>query len=160
MEKSIFKAPIGLLYLTAKDSHVIKISYDEKVQAESGTKEEKRVMQQLETELTDYFSGKLQRFQVNVKLSGTAFEQSVYKALTEIPYGDFWSYKEVARRIQNESSVRAVGQANRKNPLPIIIPCHRVVQEGGQLGGYNGADYAKKIWLLEFEMNHKPDFWA
>ncbi|WP_088825421.1 MULTISPECIES: methylated-DNA--[protein]-cysteine S-methyltransferase [Listeria] len=160
MEKRIFESPIGLLYLTVENSHVIKISYDDKVQNESGTAEENRVMNELVTELTDYFSGKLQRFQVNFKLSGTAFEQAVYEALTEIPYGDFWSYKQVASHIQNASSVRAVGQANRKNPLPIIIPCHRVVQEGGQLGGYNGADYAKKIWLLEFEMNHKTDFWS
>ncbi|MBC1398826.1 methylated-DNA--[protein]-cysteine S-methyltransferase [Listeria fleischmannii] len=160
MEISSLESPLGKLDLVVQNSYVTRISYDAKGLHETGSREEKRVMNQLKEELTAYFSGELQQFQIDFQISGTPFEQSVYQALLTIPYGEFWSYKEVARVIQNESSVRAVGQANRKNPLPILVPCHRVVQENGKLGGYNGADFQTKVALLELEMNHKNDFWT
>ncbi|MHC5225597.1 methylated-DNA--[protein]-cysteine S-methyltransferase [Ignatzschineria sp. LJL83] len=101
-------------------------------------------------EFTAYFSGNLKDFTIPMKPQGTPFQRSVWKALTEIPYGAVISYKTLAENIENPKAVRAVGSANGKNPLPIIIPCHRVIQANQTLGGYSGG-LSTKIALLTLE---------
>jgi len=103
-------------------------------------------------ELAEYFSGNRKTFTVPYLLSGTPFQKEVWQQLARIPYGQTVSYGELAVRIDRPRACRAVGQANNKNPLAIIIPCHRVIGKDGSLVGY-GAGLDKKAWLLDFEQN-------
>ncbi|MCL2400283.1 MAG: methylated-DNA--[protein]-cysteine S-methyltransferase [Defluviitaleaceae bacterium] len=107
-----------------------------------------------EKELADYFAGDLQVFSVPINAKGTPFRQQVWEALLEIPYGKTASYSDIAVRIENPKSVRAVGGANHNNPISIIIPCHRVIGANGSLTGYGGGLESKK-WLLNLEEKYK-----
>lgn len=102
------------------------------------------------TQLTEYFQGKRQQFTINFDLYGTAFQQKTWQTLRTIPYGETRSYKEIAQCIGAPKAVRAIGQANNQNPVPILIPCHRVVGSNGALVGYNGG-IDKKVYLLQLE---------
>ncbi len=98
-----------------------------------------------------YFAGKLKRFELKADLSqGTEVQQSVWRKLTKIPFSKTRSYQWVAEAIKNPKAVRAVGNANGKNPLPIVIPCHRVIQQNNRLGGYTGGLHIKQF-LLDLE---------
>lgn len=100
-----------------------------------------------------YFSGELKKFDCKLDFSwGTAFQQKVWRQLTAIPYGNTISYRTLAEAIDQPKAFRAVGSANGKNPLPLIIPCHRVIQENGTLGGYTGGLHIKRF-LLDLEMS-------
>ena len=101
-------------------------------------------------ELTAYLAGERREFDLPLAPAGTAFQQSVWSALRTIPYGETASYGQIAARIGNPKSCRAVGMANNRNPLPIFIPCHRVIGADGSLIGYGGG-LAVKQWLLELE---------
>ena len=101
-------------------------------------------------ELLAYFEGKLEVFTVPLAPNGTEFQRRVWSALTEIPYGTTISYAELARRVRNEAAVRAVGAANGRNPIPIIVPCHRVIGSDGSLTGFGGG-LERKRWLLHHE---------
>ena len=102
-------------------------------------------------ELGAYFRGELESFSVKLSQNGTQFQKSVWSALLDIPYGEVVTYGELAAAIGRPRASRAVGSANGKNKIPIIVPCHRVVAAGG-LGGYSGAGgVATKVWLLNFE---------
>jgi methylated-DNA-[protein]-cysteine S-methyltransferase len=105
---------------------------------------------QLEAQLREYFSGKRQTFDFPLAPKGTEFQLAVWNALLEIPYGDTITYAELARRIGKPSAVRAVGAANGANPIPVIIPCHRVIGSNGTLTGYGGG-IERKQWLLALE---------
>jgi len=87
-------------------------------------------------QLYEYFEGKRREFNLPLKLSGTDFQNKVWKALCEIPYGETRSYKQIAERVENPGGSRAVGGANNKNPIMIVVPCHRVVGSNGNLVGY------------------------
>lgn len=102
-------------------------------------------------ELREYFAGNRQRFSVPVVLNGTAFQTSVWRALADIPYGQTCSYRDIAERIEASKAVRAVGQANRRNPVPILLPCHRVIGSDGKLVGYSGKNTDLKAQLLDLE---------
>lgn len=104
-------------------------------------------------QLQEYFQGKRRLFSLPLAPEGTQFMKSVWNCLCEIPYGDTKSYKEIAKAIGNEKACRAVGQANNKNPIPIFIPCHRVIGTNGSLIGYRGGMQIKKL-LLEIEKKH------
>jgi methylated-DNA-[protein]-cysteine S-methyltransferase len=101
-------------------------------------------------QLDAYFAGELERFDVPMALHGTAFQLRVWKQLTEIPFGETISYSELARRLDDPKLVRAVGLANGRNPISIIVPCHRVIGADGSLVGYGGG-LERKQWLLEHE---------
>ena len=106
----------------------------------------------LETQkqLLEYFAGERRKFTVPLAPDGTPFQRTVWEALLTIPYGETGSYGEIAKRIGNEKAARAVGMANNRNPIPIIIPCHRVVGASGALTGYAGGILLKeKLLLLE-----------
>ena len=105
-------------------------------------------------QLQEYFSGKRREFDLPLRLSGTEFQVSVLEALCNIPYGETVSYGEVARRIGRPRAVRAVGAANGRNPLPIVVPCHRVVGSTGDLTGFGGGlDTKEALLRLEAENN-------
>ncbi len=104
-------------------------------------------------QLDEYFKGERKSFTVRCILSGTPFQKKVMTALAEVPYGATITYAELAERIGNKKAVRAVGGANRKNRLPIIYPCHRVIGSDGSLTGYASGLWRKK-WLLEHEKMH------
>lgn len=108
------------------------------------------VIDLIEQELKLYFAGTLKQFKTPVALLGTPFEKSVWQALQTIPYGQIWSYAQLAQAIGKPSAYRAVAQANGANNLPIIIPCHRVINTSGALGGYSGGVH-RKISLLNHE---------
>ena len=101
-------------------------------------------------ELRLYFEGKLELFQTPIKMTGSAFQTEVWSKLQQIPLGKTCSYAEIARAIKNPLAVRAVGRANAANLLAIIIPCHRVINANGDLGGYSGG-IKRKEWLLNHE---------
>ena len=101
-------------------------------------------------QLQGYFSGTLKRFEVPICLSGTEFQQSVYRQLLAIPYGETRSYSDIAEAVGNKKAVRAVGHANSKNPIAIVVPCHRVIGQDGSLTGFAGGIEVKKM-LLKLE---------
>lgn len=101
-------------------------------------------------ELVEYFRGERKKFTVKLDLEGTDFQKRVWKELQKIPYGKTCSYKDIAIKLNDPNASRAVGTANGKNPICIIIPCHRVIAQNGTLGGYTGG-LDKKIELLQIE---------
>ncbi len=106
-------------------------------------------------QLLEYLEGKREEFDLELDLRGTPFQRRVWAALLEIPYGETRSYQELARAIRKPKAVRAVGAANGANPVSLIVPCHRVIQTGGRLGGYGGG-LELKARLLAMESNQHP----
>ncbi len=104
-------------------------------------------------QLKEYLDGKLRRFNCKLNLEGTPFQKKVWSALTKIPYGQTRSYRDVAKSIGNPRAYRAVGNANGQNPIPLIVPCHRVIESNGGLGGFGHGIKVKKR-LLDFEKAH------
>lgn len=153
MLKQTSDSPVGTLFIIIEDAHITKISYDEPTNWEilAGEKGEIEIYQQLLEQLAGYFEGEREVFDLPIFLQGTPFQQRVWQALSEIPYGVVVSYKDIAIAAGSPKAVQAVGQANRANPIPILIPCHRCVKSDGALGGYNGADIDKKQYLLALE---------
>jgi len=107
-------------------------------------------------QLAAYFAGELTVFDLPLAPQGTEFQQRVWRALRDIPYGETISYAELARRIGKPQAVRAVGGANGRNPISIIVPCHRVIGSDGALTGFGGG-IERKRWLLRHEASHIPD---
>jgi methylated-DNA-[protein]-cysteine S-methyltransferase len=104
-------------------------------------------------QLTEYFAGTRREFDLPLRLQGTTFQTRVWRELTEIPYGQTWSYGELAKRINKPGASRAVGLANGRNPISILVPCHRVIGADGSLTGYGGG-LERKRWLLAHEGLH------
>ena len=104
----------------------------------------------VETQLHEYFAGKRQTFDLDLNLRGTPFQLAVWNELLRIPFGDTITYAELARRIGKPAAIRAVGAANGANPIPVIVPCHRVIGSNGTLTGYGGG-IERKQWLLAHE---------
>lgn len=111
------------------------------------------VLEATRTQLAEYFAGTRRDFDLPLAPRGTGFQQIVWRALTTIGYGETWSYGQLARAIGRPAASRAVGAANGRNPLAIIVPCHRVIGANGTLTGYGGGLPAKK-WLLQHEQKH------
>lgn len=109
-----------------------------------------RLLKTLRSQLTEYFAGKRQTFDLPLDYRGSPFQEKVWSALCEIPYGETWSYKDLAQRVGDKNASRAVGTANGMNRICIVIPCHRVVNASGELGGYGGGVWRKKF-LLDLE---------
>lgn len=153
--------PLGKLYLAGGKEGICRVDFWSKSENlfvksfQSDTKnlpiKSSEPFSNIIKQLKEYFSGKRKKFNVSLDLScGTPFQQKVWKTLLEIPYGETESYKWVAKQIKKPKATRAVGNANGKNPIPIIIPCHRVVAADGGLGGYSsGVENKKKLLKLE-----------
>ena len=112
--------------------------------------EETPLIKKVEKQLSEYFEGKRKKFDIPIKTLGTEFQETVWKELINIPYGTTLSYKELAKKIKTDKYTRAVGNANNKNPIPIIIPCHRVIGSRGDLVGYAlGLEMKEKLLDIE-----------
>lgn len=106
-------------------------------------------------QLREYFAGKRTEFDLPLEPVGTAFQKSVWRSMQEIPYGETMSYGELARRVGKPKASRAVGSANGKNPLSIVVPCHRVIAAGGKIGGFGNVGLTVKQMLLNLEANRR-----
>jgi methylated-DNA-[protein]-cysteine S-methyltransferase len=111
-------------------------------------------MTQCLRQLTEYFEGRRQKFSIPLVLEGTDFQKAVWRQLQKIPFGKTASYGDVARAVGSPRAFRAVGNANNKNPIPLIIPCHRVIGSDGKLVGFGGGIWRKE-WLLEHEQSQR-----
>lgn len=135
--------PIGRLVAVADENAVIYLDFADE-EREYGCSDHPLLLQ-LEQELSEYFSKKRQTFTLPLSPSGTEFQKSVWNTLLKIPYGETVSYAEEAKMLENPKAVRAVANANGKNPIAILIPCHRVISSNGSIGGYTGG-----VWRKEF----------
>ena len=140
------QTPIGRLGLVAEEDHLTDLYFEHEIP--SGLElNETELLREAGQQLTEYFAGQRRVFALPLAPAGTEFQRKVWQALCRIPYGETVSYQAVARAIGNEKAVRAVGQANHKNPIPIIIPCHRVIGANGDLVGYGGGLKIKETLL-------------
>ncbi len=161
-------SPIGIITITASNLGIkaLQIKFDNK---QAGNNNKLKIIQtthkhlpnslqeeiclQAEQELMEYFLGLRKKFSIKLDPEGTKFQKTVWTALCKIPYGQTISYKTIAENIKTPKAYRAVGNANSKNPIPIIIPCHRVISSDGSLGGYSLGLHIKKF-LLNFEQKN------
>jgi O-6-methylguanine DNA methyltransferase len=120
---------------------------------------ERRRKTRARTELREYLAGRRARFELAVRPIGTEFQLAVWHALAQIPYGTTRSYGELADQVDSPGSARAVGRANHVNPLPLVLPCHRVIGADGELVGFGGG-LATKRWLLQLEQQRVPPPWS
>lgn len=138
----------------AEDGGYISDVFFEKEEITNYIISETSPIREAHKQIDEYLKGKRKSFDLPLSLSGTEFQQKVWNALKEIPYGETKSYKDVAVAIGNEKACRAVGMANNRNPISIIIPCHRVIGKNGKLVGYGGGIQIKEYLLkLESENN-------
>lgn len=144
-----YETIIGYLTISADEQGITNISFGKKTPVHAVC-QETPVIKQAVNELQEYFEGRRQEFTVPLHLQGTDFQQKVWQVLSTIPYGETWSYKQVATAAGNPKASRAVGMANNRNHIPIIIPCHRVIGANGNLVGYaGGLDIKKKLLAIE-----------
>ncbi|MCQ1060552.1 methylated-DNA--[protein]-cysteine S-methyltransferase [Photobacterium sp. ZSDE20] len=150
MSNQLINTPIGWLNVVASVNAITAIEFDADPDLQQQPSE---TTEQCCLQLAEYFNGQREKFDVELDMAGTAFQQTVWQALNGIGYGDTCSYGDIANDIGNPKAVRAVGAANGKNPVPIIVPCHRVIGSSGKLTGYAGG-LDIKVWLLEHEKLH------
>jgi methylated-DNA-[protein]-cysteine S-methyltransferase len=150
----VMNSKIGRLYLVASEKGLQGVYWRKQsvpmMKSLSDVRSEIRILSNTARELEEYFEGKRKKFDLPLDVNGTPFQTLVWKQLSKIPYGKTYSYSDIAERIKNAKAVRAVGTANGKNPLCIIVPCHRVIAADGSMGGYSGG-LAIKAKLLELE---------
>lgn len=150
---TVMNSDLGNIILQANDVGLLGAWFETQTTQpdDLGTEQpNQKYLLQAAKELEEYFSGKRTTFEVAIAAEGTDFQKSVWKALQQIPMGETWSYQDLAEHIQNPKAVRAVGLANGKNPISIIVPCHRVIGKNGKLTGYAGG-VERKEWLLKHE---------
>ncbi len=146
----IFTSPAGPILAEASDTGICGLSFVDTVSSVVNGIKASPHLALLQRELDQYFNAKLTRFTVPLDLHGTTFQLRVWRNLLKIPYGQTVSYQRLAVMINNPNAPRAVGQANGRNPVSIIVPCHRVIAADGSLGGYGGG-LNRKRRLLEIE---------
>ena len=146
--RAVYKTEIGPLEVVGTSKGILTITF---VEAEfEADRNLPACLTECLRQLDQYFKGKRQKFSVPLLLVGTAFQKAVWRQLQKIPFGRTVSYGDVARAIGNPRAFRAVGNANNKNNIPIIIPCHRVIGSDGKLVGF-GSGIWRKAWLLDHE---------
>lgn len=147
-------SPIGPLLLVADDTHLRAIWFHAPRHALPGHLEasegDNAVLDETRAQLDDYFANRRRSFDLPLRPIGTPFQREVWTMLGRIPYGETWSYGDVAQRLGKPAAVRAVGAANGRNPIPIVVPCHRVIGADGSLTGFGGGLSIKR-YLLELE---------
>lgn len=142
-----FNSPIGYIKIEESLGYIIALDFVES----KGIENETEITKQCKKELGEYFNGERKAFSVPIKfVKGTEFQRKVWNELRKIPYGKTVTYKYIAEKIGNANASRAVGGANNKNPIAIIVPCHRVIGANGKMVGYAGG-IDKKTYLLEIE---------
>jgi methylated-DNA-[protein]-cysteine S-methyltransferase len=153
MYYDIIESPVCPILLAGNEEglkHVILLKGEKKVKIPDNWVKNKGFFRETAKQFEAYFSGKLKSFDLNLAFEGTDFQKAVWKALCEIPYGETRTYKDIAASIGKPKACRAVGLANNRNPIAIVVPCHRVIGSNGKLVGYaSGLDV--KEFLLELE---------
>lgn len=152
-----YESPIGLIEIISTDQMIRSILFSEEEEPRNRVQgETPLVLTECYNQLDEYFKGERREFTFPYQFEGTAFQNTVWNALKEIPYAETRSYKDIAVSIQNEKAIRAVGSANGKNKLSIIIPCHRVIGSNKTLIGYAGGLWRKE-WLLKHEKSFNKE---
>jgi len=151
----LIESPVGQLKIVADDKTLIAILWDNEREnrvklPELVEKKNDPFLLEVEKQLNEYFNHQRVNFNVPLQMRGTAFQEAVWQLLCKIPYGSTWSYKDIAEKIDRPKAVRAVGAAIGRNPISIIIPCHRVIASDGNLTGFAGGLDRKKT-LLDLE---------
>ncbi|HEY4784789.1 MAG TPA: methylated-DNA--[protein]-cysteine S-methyltransferase [Bacteroidales bacterium] len=151
-----YQCPLGLLKIEANETALLSVQFLSEEVMSSSIPEASKSAIILETikQLEEYFEGRREQFDLPLEFVGTEFQQKVWKELTKIPFGKTTSYGRLADNLGSRQLVRAVGNANGKNPIGIIVPCHRVIGNSGDLVGYAGGLWRKQ-WLLEHEGSQK-----
>jgi methylated-DNA-[protein]-cysteine S-methyltransferase len=157
---SYYDSPLGPILLTATGSaltglHFVGEKYYPGISPEWKCDDGNAILQSTATQLNEYFAGNRQSFDITLAPEGTPFQRSVWHALTQLRFGETISYGQLAQRIGNPKAVRAVGAANGRNPISIVVPCHRVIGANGALTGYAGG-LARKEALLWLEASTQP----
>ncbi|WP_234733295.1 methylated-DNA--[protein]-cysteine S-methyltransferase [Tellurirhabdus bombi] len=150
LQTAYFTSPLGSVRIVGDESGIHAISCLDEPTPISSDPDLAAPIQACLQQLTDYFAGTRRSFDLPLTPAGTAFQQTVWQALLEVPYGKTLSYLTLARRLGDEKAIRAVAAANGRNPLWIVVPCHRIIGSNGSLTGYAGGLWRKK-WLLEHE---------
>ena len=153
MQYCTVSSPVGELLLASDETGLRMLGFQDgthPTRPQPEWQEDPRPFKTVLAQLRDYFAGKRREFDLPLAPEGTKFQLKVWSALRTIPYGKTWSYGELARRIRKPKAARAVGAANGQNPIPIIVPCHRVIGANGSLTGFGGGLKIKRI-LLELE---------
>lgn len=146
--------PLGRLHIVVSDDALCHIYFPTEKWTERHKRDPKHPLIILaKTQLAEYFAGDRRIFDLPLSPEGTDFQKKVWNTLRRIPYGKTWNYAEEAKRVGKANASRAVGSANGKNPLPIVIPCHRVVPKSGGFGGYSGGVHRKTL-LLKLEQHY------
>lgn len=148
MQKTRLKTPLGILEISGDGAGISYLKILEETDFSQGIVPSNLIP--VVTQLKQYFDGKLTRFDVKLNPSGTEFQKKVWRALCNIPFGKTISYQQLSHELGDIKAIRAVAAANGKNPLWIIVPCHRVIGSDGSLTGYAGGLWRKK-WLLDHE---------
>ena len=146
--KAYYKSPLGPVEIVGSQDSILSLDFVEDMQPENG--ELTFCVKECLKQLDEYFKGERREFFLNLQPAGTEFQKSVWRQLEEIPYGKTTSYGKIADVIGKPNASRAVGSANGKNPIAIIVPCHRVIGSDGSLTGYGGGVWRKR-WLIGFE---------
>jgi len=157
MFEAYYKSPIGNLRIISNERDIIRIDFtDDFYKMQMIPAQIQNCIKQLD----EYFKGERKTFNITINPQGTEFQSTVWYQLTKIPYGKTISYLELAKRLGDEKVIRAAASSNGQNPIPIIIPCHRVIGNDGSLTGYAGG-LLKKQWLLEHEgaIQQRSLFW-
>ena len=152
------ESPVGPLTLIARDGVLTNVSMHEQRHVSPPPQDavtDDAWFTDVAEQFDAYFAGERSTFDIEMNLLGTPFQQRVWSQLCQIPYGETISYGELARRVGNPNASRAVGLANGRNPIAIVVPCHRVIGANGSLTGYGGG-LERKTWLLEHEVKHRP----
>jgi methylated-DNA-[protein]-cysteine S-methyltransferase len=162
--EQIISSPVGNLRLVASDDFLLEIEFTKgksgnnkktsSSKSEKSAQKAQKILEASKLQLVKYFKGDLKKFNLPVKQNGTEFQKKVWQMLDSIPYGETISYAELAERVKSPKACRAVGSANGKNKLPIILPCHRVIGKNGTLTGFGGGLKIKSL-LLKLESQYK-----
>lgn len=151
--KAYYKSDIGMLEVSGNDEGIMAVSFvDDDSIKETQKDDIHPSLIECINQLDMYFKGTLKEFSIKLNIKGTDFQKKVWTELLKIPYGKTASYKDIAKAVGNEKAVRAVGGANNKNNIAIIIPCHRVIGSDKSLTGYGGGLWRKE-WLLKHEQS-------
>jgi methylated-DNA-[protein]-cysteine S-methyltransferase len=145
-----FESPLGWVEISGTKTFISSVNFV--IEEGESTKQLPDIILQCKAELEEYFDGRRKEFSVKTKAEGTDFQHLVWNELMKIKYGETKSYGDIAKQMKDVNASRAVGHANGKNPIAIIVPCHRVISENGKLTGYAGGMWRKQ-WLLDLEGN-------
>lgn len=147
---SYLKTDMGQIIIIEENNKITEISFDNNKNPRDYTDKESSLIKEVKKQLQEYFKGQRKTFDFSIEMKGTPFQRDTWNALLEIPYGETRSYKEIAEAIGRPKAYRAVGMANNRNSISIVVPCHRVIGANGSLVGYGGG-----LEIKEALLNHE-----